>query len=275
MHWLRRLLQSVNIGVFLTGWVFYTFSINEYDSTPLRSNFALFGVYVLCALVHRVIGWLRRRTNCWSPRRRVLLKRTSLLSLIQQSKSFCKQTSITFLNKLCLNDLIWRYFLLHYNIKIHYSCISQRTRLYSSGMYYQLDFMKPTSSANKSSMGRGSYRTLPSVPFCIASNGEPILPHNRCSSTTSDVNIAWIYTMRLGNFCPSHVPGLWLLVLREEMRTLSSSKCVSLSIPAGLCTEGYHFFQSRSPAGHLEAGDVELQTMQTLVRNSKRGKQCE
>ena len=64
MHWLRRLLQSVNIGVFLTGWVFYTFSINEYDSTPLRSNFALFGVYVLCALVHRVIGWLRRRTNC-------------------------------------------------------------------------------------------------------------------------------------------------------------------------------------------------------------------
>ena len=69
MHWLRILLQSVNIGVFVAGWYFCNIYLADgrpisLYSTSSRSNLAFIGVYVLCAFVHRVIGWTKRRTNC-------------------------------------------------------------------------------------------------------------------------------------------------------------------------------------------------------------------
>lgn len=61
MHWFRRLVQSVSICLFLLGWLF----CNAYFGSSIcsRSNLAFLGVYVLCALVHKVIGWTKRRTN--------------------------------------------------------------------------------------------------------------------------------------------------------------------------------------------------------------------
>lgn len=55
MHWLRRSFQAVNLGLFLTGLVFFGALIKS------RAGFALIGVYIICSITHRVVGWMRRR----------------------------------------------------------------------------------------------------------------------------------------------------------------------------------------------------------------------
>lgn len=55
--WLRRLLLSINIGLLLTVWSFFTtnLSLMPYPNESM----AVVGVYIISALIHRIFGWTK------------------------------------------------------------------------------------------------------------------------------------------------------------------------------------------------------------------------